>query len=510
METCEYFTRRWSRRFSFLGETTPVAELTEDTVEKRENRFMKDDQEAAPAKEEQSFLLKKEDASSSWTMNRSQCGDTLKAEGEGDSSGECPQVASLQLNEQDFCSYLTRHQWAKLIEETKPQSRVMDLEDNPPMFQDYNVGPIKLLPLASRTTKMLEQSSHRKRMRSRVLDLDEPEKSSKTNAVASKTRGAAPKRPRVAASSRTSEKADATLRHTLLGNANNHLEMNAVAQKVMKHPQYYPDTQTDGVLSSIQMEHAWLCEESLHCFGGSQIQWSFVYKYASEALKRELRDGTQLVCEQVAEATAQKRKEIRFRLRRGYRRPIMAASIAFYRLGLPRGVSAETASKKPLLPTMEKPSESTIVPTKKPAMILPVERLSQKRLQPTKEKPADSSIFSTKKPASILRVKKRLQTATKPILTESEAEIAWLLEESMIQNVSDGLDYMFILANASPTLRTAIERHSYRWLPRLVRLHDTKVKAEFELRRAEIRSMLYSGHRRPETKAGKKVKDSHC
>jgi hypothetical protein len=339
--------------------------------------------------------------------------------------------------------------------------------------------------------------------------VEEPEPSSKKNGVASKRLRAAPKRPCFAAKSRLSENADATLRHALLGNANNHLETNVVAQQVIEHPQCYPDTQTDGVLSSIQIERAWLCEESLHCFGGSQIEWSFVYKYASQALKRQLRDGTELLCDQVAEATAQKRKEIRLQLQHGYRRPIMARSIAFHRLALRRGVSVESLGQKRLLPTKAKPTDRSIVLNKKPASILPVERLSQKRLPPTKEKPTDSSIVSTKKPASILPFKKQLKTATKPILTENEEEIAWLLEESMVQNVSDGLDYRFILANASPTLRAAMERHSYRWLPRLVRLHDTKVKAEFELKRAEIRNMLYSGYRRPETKAGKKAKGSH-
>ena len=216
-------------------------------------------------------------------------------ENEEVSTGECPQVAKLQLTEQDFCSYLTRRLWTKLmeetkpqstklIEETKPQSRVMDLEDNPPMFQDYNVGPIKLSYLASRTTEILEQYSLRKRPRSRVLDVEEPEPSSKKNGVASKRLRVAPKRPCFAAKSRLSENADATLRHALLGNANNHLETIVVAQQVIEHPQCYPDTQTDGVLSSIQIERAWLCEESLHCFGGSQIEWSFVYKlkYASQ------------------------------------------------------------------------------------------------------------------------------------------------------------------------------------------------------------------------------------
>ena len=118
--------------------------------------------------------------------------------------------------------------------------------------------------------------------------------------------------------------------------------------------------------------------QSLHCFGGSQIQWSIVYKYASEVLRRELRDRMQLVSKQVAMATAQKWMEICFKLWCGYWCPIMAALIAFYHLGLPRGVSAEATSQKPLLPTMEKPSDRTIVPTKKPVLILPVERLSQK------------------------------------------------------------------------------------------------------------------------------------
>jgi hypothetical protein len=224
-------------------------------------------------------------------------------------------------------------------------------------------------------------------------------------------------------------------------------------------------------MSSIEIEYAWLCEESLHCCGGTRIEWGFVYKHASRALKAQLRDGTELVREQVAEATAQKRKHVRLQLQRGCRRPIMKTSIAFHRLALRRGVSVDSLTQKKCLP----PTAGSTVSTKTPAAKLLVKK-------PTLKQPD----VSHKVPESIL--------------TENEEEIAWLLEESLMQNAADGIDHEYILANASPTLHVAMERHVRRWLPRLVRLQDVKVKIEFERKRAEIQYLLYSGYRRPETK----------
>ena len=87
------------------------------------------------------------------------------------------------------------------------------------------------------------------------------------------------------------------------------------------------------------------------------------------------------------------------------------------------------------------------------------------------------------------------------ILTKNESEVAWLLEESMMQNALDGIDYQYVLDHASPVLRAEIERHKRRWLPRLVRLNNSNVKSEFEEERYRIYQLLWSGYRRPETKA---------
>jgi hypothetical protein len=101
----------------------------------------------------------------------------------------------------------------------------------------------------------------------------------------------------------------------------------------------------DPVLSSIELELAWLGEESMHSMVAPCFQFNFVWEYASEGLRVELRkvnagdktDGqwyTQVVGEDwlVRRRFEVVREKIRFCLRRGMRREQMANVIADLRL----------------------------------------------------------------------------------------------------------------------------------------------------------------------------------
>lgn len=108
-----------------------------------------------------------------------------------------------------------------------------------------------------------------------------------------------------------------------------------------------PLFRTDKVLSSIEMELAWLGEESKHSLVTKTFQFAFVWEYASEGLRIELRKVVR--DESVADSEhwyhevlrddwlVRKRFEIvrekiRNYLRRGHRREVMAPIIAEIRL----------------------------------------------------------------------------------------------------------------------------------------------------------------------------------
>jgi hypothetical protein len=88
------------------------------------------------------------------------------------------------------------------------------------------------------------------------------------------------------------------------------------------------------------------------------------------------------------------------------------------------------------------------------------------------------------------------------VLYEQEQEVVWLGEESMLDHPDPkGFDFDFVSAHASATLKACLStRGSGRWLQRVVRFHDSKVRGEFNMFRIKVRACLYTGFRRPETK----------
>jgi hypothetical protein len=108
-----------------------------------------------------------------------------------------------------------------------------------------------------------------------------------------------------------------------------------------------PLFRTDNVLSSIEMELAWLGEESRHCLVAQTFQFAFVWEYASEGLRVELRkvvrdesvaDTEDWYREVIRDDWLVRRRfeivreKIRNFLRRGQRREVMARVIAEVRL----------------------------------------------------------------------------------------------------------------------------------------------------------------------------------
>lgn len=52
---------------------------------------------------------------------------------------------------------------------------------------------------------------------------------------------------------------------------------------------WYPVDPQELILNSVEIEVAWLAEESLFCYRTREIQWDFFWKYASPTLRIELR-----------------------------------------------------------------------------------------------------------------------------------------------------------------------------------------------------------------------------
>jgi hypothetical protein len=106
---------------------------------------------------------------------------------------------------------------------------------------------------------------------------------------------------------------------------------------------WYPHDPREVILNPIESEMAWLAEESVYCLRNREIQWNFVWKYASPTLKVELRkisneDGNQL--DQlvrvrdglVSRRFAVVRQDIRRKLHRGFLRTRMRNVIPKLRL----------------------------------------------------------------------------------------------------------------------------------------------------------------------------------
>jgi len=218
------------------------------------------------------------------------------------------------------------------------------------------------------------------------------------------------------------------------------------------------------------------------------VCWSFVYEHASRALQVDLRKGKEMVRREIAEATRWKRENIRASMGRGYRRQVMGKTIAHHRLAIKQGI------------TIEKLRERMRTQKKKAASVKKTPKASGTKMSaslPIKKRPTCTKDANPKGEAMTVK----LEVRTSKVLTKLEEELAWLLEESILQNIFDDIDHKYVLANATPPLREAIKRHKRRYLPRVVRMQSEKVKAEFDLLRGRIRVLLYKGYRREETKA---------
>lgn len=100
---------------------------------------------------------------------------------------------------------------------------------------------------------------------------------------------------------------------------------------------WFPLDPEETILNETEIETAWLAEESIFCLRNREIQWSFVWKYASPSLKVELRkigdDGNQLEHlvrlrdRMVSTRFAVVRREIRKKLHRGFLRAKMHSVI---------------------------------------------------------------------------------------------------------------------------------------------------------------------------------------
>lgn len=327
-------------------------------------------------------------------------------------------------------------------------------------------------------------------------------------------------------SSSLSNNPNAPVRHALLGNATHQQPTtfsfmpsnNEEDEHYNRYldPSQSPDTETDGLLSSAEMELAWLCEESCYCFDSEETKesLSFIYKYASSLLRLLMRKNSNVLMAAVRvpvqEAFLQKRSEIRESLRAGHRRPEMKKVIAAHRLLLKK----PNADVSKLLQPPTKPANWTDDGFPLAAAAAPRHQRAATALVPThsnestvtsshKPPPSSSSPKSSPKslagPTAATTINSPPNHSSKQYLTPYEWEIAWLMEESQLQSVNEGYDFDFMKNNASPTLRELMKACRNRWLPRLVRITNAQVHDEFEKTKLEANDWLYRGYRRPET-----------
>jgi hypothetical protein len=353
--------------------------------------------------------------------------------------------------------------------------------------------------------------------------------------------------------------ANVPYKHVLLGNAPigaSHVEI------LDALPPGWQPMALDGKLSSTEVELAYLQEESQHC--QKREDFNFVWTYASPPLRMQLRMH-RLVRPENYEAFERKRLEIRQKLLMGERRPLMGRIMAEYRLNFlkkhelscaptyeqifgkeheaiqlpihlqntaPRYTLASKSKcldNKNLKPRSTNTTKQAQVSATR-AQVVWEEALEQK--WPGKSDSIISttcSVPSTECQADIIETsEKKCRGRSAPckpkkpnpgvidglapiadivlprsgILTEEEQEVVWLGEESML-NHSDPKEFalVFVSAHASAKLKTLLPVRGGRWLPRVIRFHDPKVRVEYGRFRNEVRACLHSGFRRPETKA---------
>ena len=326
--------------------------------------------------------------------------------------------------------------------------------------------------------------------------------------------------------------ASAPFKHVLLGNAV--ARETSPFEIVDRLPPGWKPVGLDGMLSSTEIELAFLQEESQHC--QKKEDWNFVWTYASPPLRMQLRRLTLLRPENYA-AFETKKLEIRKQLSMGFRRPLMGRIMAEYRF------TTMTNQELTCAPTYEQ-----VFLTKRIAIQSPVitqEKVSRFQLNKNRKslkrkapRPRSSAATEQSPPtcgaANIQnltdfnngrytgRSHRNFATICSPdlpsahlqspqsdnqvpqslVLYEQEQEVVWLGEESMLDHPDPkGFDFDFVSAHASAMLKARLStRGSGRWLQRVVRFHDSKVRGEFNIFRVKVRACLYTGFRRPETK----------
>jgi len=112
------------------------------------------------------------------------------------------------------------------------------------------------------------------------------------------------------------------------------------------HVKEDPIFRTDKILTPVEMELVWLAEEGMHCsFNLACIDFDFVWEFATDSLKVELRklpydaseaEKIRLLVRMDDWLVSQRfevvREQVREALGRGYRREVMALTIAERRL----------------------------------------------------------------------------------------------------------------------------------------------------------------------------------
>ena len=319
--------------------------------------------------------------------------------------------------------------------------------------------------------------------------------------------------------------ASVPFKHILLGNVItkglSHFEI------VDRLPPGWKPVDFDGTLSSTEIELAYLQEESQHC--QKMEDWNFVWTYASPLLRMQLRRLTFVRPENYAAFEA-KKLEIRKQLALGSRRPLMGRIMAEYRLKTVTKqeltcaptyeevfLTKRIAIQSPVI-TREKVTKFKLVKKPKSLERKASRRRSTELIQRSPRNCGPSNIhngctdrshrhsattcISDLPSAHLQSTQLDNDLPRSLVLYAQEQEVVWLGEESILDHPDPkGFDFDFVSTHASATLKAhLLTRSSGRWLQRVVRFHDAKVRGEFNIFRVKVRACLYSGYRRPETK----------
>ena len=282
--------------------------------------------------------------------------------------------------------------------------------------------------------------------------------------------------------------ANVPYKHVLFGNAS----AGAIHEEVVDVlPAGWQPVPLHETLSFTEVELAYLQEESQFC--QKREDFNFVWTYASPQLRIQLRMLT-LVQPENYEAFEKKRLEIRQQLLVGERRPLMGQIMAEYRLNFLKRLKRKELTCAPTYEQIFGKDYKTIqlpihIQNKAP-------RHTLARKSPSKPKKLNSVVIDGTAPISEVVLPRSW------ILTEEEQEVVWLGEESILDHPDPKhFDFVFVSTHASAKLKTLLPVRGGRWLPRVIRFHDPKVRVEYSRFRNEVRACLHSGFRRPETKA---------